>query len=41
MKVDPNDPQTLKADYRGKTYYFCSPICRESFQKNPKKYASN
>jgi len=40
MKVDPDDPQTLKADYGGKTYYFCNPMCRETFLKDPKKYAS-
>jgi len=27
-----------KAKYRGKTYYFCGPACRASFEKNPEKY---
>lgn len=29
-----------KNDYRGKTYYFCSPACKATFDKNPEKYAS-
>ncbi len=28
-----------KSDYRGKTYYFCSPGCKVSFDKEPQKYA--
>ncbi len=24
--------------YEGKTYYFCSPGCREVFEKNPGRY---
>jgi len=27
-----------KADYQGKTYYFCCPHCPEAFQANPAKY---
>lgn len=27
-------------EYRGKTYYFCSPACKATFEKNPEKYAS-
>jgi YHS domain-containing protein len=36
VRVDPN---TLHAEYRGRTYYFCSAECREEFLKNPGKYA--
>ena len=25
--------------YQGKTYYFCSPGCKASFDKNPAKFA--
>jgi Cu+-exporting ATPase len=25
--------------YKGKTYYFCSTHCKESFEKEPEKYA--
>jgi YHS domain-containing protein len=27
--------------YRGKTYYFCSTSCKDSFAKDPQKYLSN
>lgn len=26
--------------YKGKTYYFCSPGCQETFTKSPEKFAS-
>ncbi|MEM0015776.1 MAG: YHS domain-containing protein [Saccharolobus sp.] len=25
--------------YKGKTYYFCSPMCMVEFKKRPEKYA--
>jgi Cu+-exporting ATPase len=28
-----------KSEYRGKTYYFCSPGCKAAFDKEPGKYA--
>lgn len=28
-----------KSEYEGKTYYFCAKGCKETFEKNPKKYA--
>jgi len=28
----------LKSEHMGKTYYFCSQACKESFDKNPAKY---
>jgi Cu+-exporting ATPase len=40
MDVDTSAPGVLKANYQGKTYYFCNPSCKESFQKNPAKYLS-
>ncbi|MFA4935013.1 MAG: YHS domain-containing protein [Candidatus Methanoperedens sp.] len=27
-----------KAEYQGKTYYFCSAACRNAFEKSPGKY---
>jgi len=30
---------THKTEYKGKTYFFCSPGCKETFEKNPEKYA--
>jgi YHS domain-containing protein len=29
-----------KTEYQGKTYYFCSPGCKRSFEKAPEKYVS-
>jgi Cu+-exporting ATPase len=26
------------SDYKGRTYYFCSPGCKRSFEKDPEKY---
>lgn len=26
------------SEYKGKTYYFCSPGCKRSFDKDPEKY---
>ncbi len=28
-----------KSVYKGKTYYFCCPGCKPTFDKNPAKYA--
>ncbi len=27
-----------KSEYKGKTHYFCGPICKLEFEKNPEKY---
>lgn len=34
------DPKTAagKSEYNGQTYYFCSPGCKKSFDKNPARY---
>ena len=37
MQVDPKTA-AAKAEYKGKTYYFCSPGCKVSFEKDPEKY---
>ena len=29
-----------KSEYNGQTYYFCSPGCKRSFDKDPEKYLS-
>jgi YHS domain-containing protein len=40
MQVDEkNAPATY--EYKGKTYYFCSPGCKADFQKDPEKYLKN
>ena len=28
----------IKSDYNGKTYYFCAPSCKATFDKDPAKY---
>jgi YHS domain-containing protein len=37
MEVETTTAQ-WKTDYQGKTYYFCSPGCKRSFEKEPEKY---
>jgi YHS domain-containing protein len=39
MMVDEKKAK-LKSDYNGKTYFFCAPSCKATFDKNPAKYAS-
>ena len=38
MTVDEKTSQH-KSEYAGQTYYFCSPGCKRSFEKEPAKYA--
>lgn len=40
MTVDPAKAGALKSEHEGKTYYFCSPTCKESFDKDPHGYLS-
>jgi len=28
-----------RSEYKGQTYYFCCPSCKEKFDKDPRKYA--
>ncbi len=37
MEVDPKTAPA-KSIYQGKTYYFCSPGCKQDFDKDPQKY---
>src|SRR5260370_27314727 len=37
MMVDPQRAAG-KAEYAGKTYFFCSPRCKERFEKEPEKF---
>ena len=37
MDVDPKTA-SAKSEYMGKTYYFCSPGCKRTFDANPAKY---
>ena len=29
-----------KTEYKGKRYYFCSPACKSTFERNPEKYSA-
>lgn len=40
MRLDEADVQA-KSDYRGKTYVFCSPACKQKFEQAPHKYTAN
>jgi YHS domain-containing protein len=37
MQVDPAKAAG-KSEYNGKTYYFCSTICKKKFDANPAQY---
>jgi YHS domain-containing protein len=37
MDVNPKTA-VFKAEYDGKTYYFCNKSCKVTFEKNPKLY---
>jgi YHS domain-containing protein len=39
MEVDTTTAE-WKTQYKGQTYYFCSPGCLRSFEKEPEKYAA-
>ncbi len=28
-----------RSEYKGQTYYFCSPGCKQTFDKDPERYA--
>ncbi len=36
MKV--NEATSLHSVYQGKTYYFCSAMCKAMFERDPEKY---
>ena len=37
MELNPSETK-LTAEYKGKTYYFCNIVCRDSFVSDPAKY---
>jgi YHS domain-containing protein len=37
MTVDEKTAK-FKSNYKGKTYYFCGPGCKKTFDTNPEKY---
>jgi YHS domain-containing protein len=40
MDVDSNTAAG-KSEYKGQTFYFCSPGCKKAFDKEPEKYAKS
>jgi Cu+-exporting ATPase len=38
MEIDKEDAVD-RAQYEGKTYYFCSEACKERFELDPESYA--
>jgi len=40
MDVDEKTAK-YKSEHMGKAYYFCSQMCKATFEKNPMKYASS
>jgi YHS domain-containing protein len=40
MEVDPEEAtaEGLVSQYKGKTYYFCCSMCKESFDEDPAEY---
>ena len=38
MDVEPADAAGGRAEYRGTTYWFCNPVCREKFVADPAHY---
>ena len=40
MNVDEKTSK-WKSEYKGKTYYFCGPMCKLEFDENPEKYMSD
>jgi len=38
MTVDEKTAK-LKSEYKGKTYYFCSDLCKKQFDAEPSKFA--
>jgi YHS domain-containing protein len=39
MRIDEDDAAAT-AEYAGRTYYFCSEACRDSFVSDPASYAA-
>lgn len=40
MEVD-EEKAAVKAEYKGKMYYFCTRSCEEAFKKEPEKYVKS
>ncbi len=40
MEIDEKKAK-WKSEYKGKTFYFCGPLCKMEFDENPEKYAQS
>ena len=40
MEIDQKNASGGTREYKGKTYYFCAPGCKQAFDENPERYAS-
>jgi Cu+-exporting ATPase len=40
MDIDENE-KTLKSEHKGKIYFFCNPLCKQTFEKNPDQYTQD
>ena len=40
MEVD-EKAAAATSEYKGKTYYFCAPGCKKSFDSDPEKYLTS
>ena len=40
MEVDPA-AAAAQSEYKGKMFYFCSPTCKQKFEKNPDSYTTD
>ncbi len=40
MTVNPQH-STISQLYKGQIYYFCSPLCKSMFEREPEKYVKN
>jgi Cu+-exporting ATPase len=38
MEVNP-EQAAGKSEYQGQTYYFCSPSCKQQFDREPQRYS--
>ena len=38
MDVQP-EQAAGQSEYQGRTFYFCCPVCKEKFDKEPQRYA--
>ena len=41
MTVDPATARGGSHEYKGTTYYFCAPGCRQKFAAHPERYLAN